>query len=364
MKSITQKIVIVAVVAVLAGASLFMGLRQSPAEKLSIWIDAARPISLTPSMEVVEIGPNGELGLVLPAEAGRGWNDEGVGEATYQFYAPLDGTYTIWAWSLWHDECTNAVYVQFDDLPKAILGNDPVYKTWHWVKGFGVPLTKGFHRLTLSNHSPNIAVMKIFLTNDALGAPPDADPALAYELFRDDFNGCDHGNFVMWRKASGSWKVRRPQDVLVGVSDVNEDALIVFDSEDWRRICLTISVFCDVSMDSDDYIGVRFSVADDANYQELRFSPIPGSQEAAVRHVRCKAGTVEPLAEGRIPWRQGDWHELRLDLGGPRPSLLLDGGAEFIGGDGGVVRGGIGLSLHGKLTASFDNVLVESMERE
>ena len=359
-----RKLLIVVAVAVLAGVSLFVGLRQSPSEKLSIWIDAARPISIEYPMEIVEIGPNGELGLHLPSDAGRGWNNEGVGEATYQFYAPQDGTYTLWAWCLWHDECTDAVYVQFDDLPKAILGNDPVYDEWHWVKGFAVPLKKGFHRLTLSNHSPNIAILKMFLTNDAFGVPPDADLMLASVLFSDDFNGCDHGNFPMWRKASGSWKVVRPQDVLTGVSDLSEDALIVFDSEDWRKIRKTVAVFCDSPMDGDAWIGLRFSVMDDANYQEFRLSPLADVQEAIVRHVQCQAGTVSTLAEGRIPWRRGNWHELHLDLSGPRPSLLLDGGAKFMGGEGRIIQGGIGLSLHGRLTASFDNVLIQSAEGE
>lgn len=361
----SKKILCIATAAVLTAVSLFVGLRYSPPETHSIWIDAARPVSIEPPMEVVEIGPNGELGLRLPTEAGRGWKGEGGGQASYQFYAPHDGSYAIWAWCLWHDECTNAIYVQIDDAAKAILGNDPAYGKWHWVKGFDVPLKQGFHRLKLSNHSANVAILKVFLSNDSLQAPPDADPALASVLFSDDFNGCDKGNLPMWRKISGKWDTRHPADrknaadnVLTGISD--GDALIAFDNSSWLGIRLMVSAFCDTPADGEASIGIRFAVAGQGDYQEIVLAPLPGDQKAAVKHIRCKDGQVQLLAEGHIPWRHASWHELHLDLSGPHPSLLLDGGASFTGGDGGPIRGGIGLVLHGRLTASFDNVLVQS----
>jgi hypothetical protein len=360
-----NKLFSIAAIVVLAAVSLLAGLRSSPGERCSIWIDAARPISIEPPMEIVEIGEHGELGLHLPTEAPSGWKGEAGGEATYRFYAPQDGSYVIWAWCLWHDECTNAVYAQVDELPKAILGNDPVYSTWHWVKGFDVPLKKGFHRLTFSNHSANIAIRTVFLTNDCLLVPPDTNPSLASVLFTDDFNGCDQGNFPMWRTVSGTWRTSHPADrkntadnVLLGTSE--GEALIVFDSGSWREICLTVSVFCDSPTDGDAFIGLRFAVADENHYQEIRLSPLPDGQMAVAEHIRCEAGVAQVLAWGRIPWRQASWHELHLDLSGSRPSLLLDGGASFTGGDGGAIGGGIGFSLHGCLTASFDNVLVES----
>lgn len=361
----SRKFAGIVTVAVLAALSIYVGLKQSPREKRSIWIDAARPISIEPPMGIVEIGANGELGLHLPTDAGRGWKGEGGGEATYQFFAPQDGSYTIWAWCLWHDACTNAVYAQFDDSAKAILGNDPVFGKWHWVKGFDVPLKAGFHRLRLSNHSANIAIQKVFLTNDPLQAPPDADPAPASSLFSDDFNGCDKGNLPMWRKVSGKWDTSHPADrknaadnILTGIS--NDEALIIFDNDNWRDIHLTVSVFCDLQGDGEAYMAVRFAVASDNDYQEFRLLPMPGGQEAIVRHVQCKSGAISTLAEGRIPWRQASWHELMLDACGERPSLLLDGGASFRGGKGGEVAGGVGLSLHSRMTASFDNVLVQS----
>ena len=96
----------------------------------------------------MRIGPN----------IGRGWCNEAAGSAEYKFYLPADGLYTIWTYALWHDECSNAVFAQIDDQKKAILGNDPVYNQWHWVRGFSIDLKKGSHTLHLSNHSDNIAV--------------------------------------------------------------------------------------------------------------------------------------------------------------------------------------------------------------
>jgi hypothetical protein len=365
MKKNIKKILSVIVVTILATVGLFVGLRSTPPEKCSIWIDASRSLSIKPPMGIFEIGPNGEPGLHLPAEAGRGWKGEAGGEAMYQFYAPQKGTYTIWAYCLWHDECTNAVYVQVDDSSKSILGNDPVFGNWHWVKGFGILLEKGFHRLTLSNHSPNIAIMKIMLTNDPLQTPPDADPSLATVLFTDGFNGCDRGNFPLWRKVSGTWELKNPTDdknygdlILTGVSE--DSALIVYDRESWQGIRLEVFVFCDSQADPNASFGIRYSMDGENDYQEIMLSPVSNGQEAMVRHVRCRSGTIETLAEGRIPWRKADWHELHLDLGGRQPNLVLDGGASFKGGQSGPCVGGIGFSLHGPITASFDNVLVRS----
>ncbi len=364
MKNISRKAFGIAAVGVLAGISIFVGLRQTPPQKCAAWIDASRPVAIKAPMEVVEIGEHGELGLWLPAEAGRGWKGEAGGEADYQFYADIDGSYTIWAYCLWHDACTNAVYAQVDDSAKAILGNDPVYGKWHWVKGFDVPLKKGFHRLQLSNHSPNIAITKVFLTNNPTEVPPQADRALASVLFSDDFNGCDRGNFPLWRKVSGKWEIRHPAErgnpadnTMTGTSDGS--AVVAYDNYNWQGIHLTVSVFCDELAEPGAGVGIRFATAGE-DYQELIFVPSTDGQEAAVRHIRSKSGATETLAEGRVPWKGKSWHELCLDLTGQRPSLLLDGGAKFTGGQGGSVQGGIGFALHGRLTASFDNVLVQS----
>ncbi len=114
-----------------------------------IWLDMARPVTIEYPFELVEIGENGEPGLCIGPNIGRGWLAEAGGAATYNFYAPRDGEYVIWAYCLWQDECTNAIYVQIDEADKAIIGNDPVFKRWHWVRAFTISLSRGFHVLRL-----------------------------------------------------------------------------------------------------------------------------------------------------------------------------------------------------------------------
>lgn len=353
------------IVVVLTGISIVVSLRTTPSEACTIWIDAARPVSIEPPFEIVEIGENGELGLWLPAQEGHGWKGEAGGEAIYQFYAPVSGAYTVWAYCLWHDACTNAIYAQFDDLDKAVLGNDPEYEKWHWVKGFEVPLEKGLHQLRLANHSSNIAVQRVFLTNDALMTPPNVDTMAGTILFRDDFNGCDRGNFPLWRHVAGKWEVDEPENlksdadnVLVGTSD--EKAVITYDNYTWNGIRMKVSVFSDSPSEPDAAIGIRFGIVDDKNYQEIRLTLLPDGEEAIASHVQYKFGQAKTLAQGKVPWQQGNWHELYLDATQSKPTLLLNGGALFTGGHGEEVRGGIGFALYGDIQASFDNVLIQT----
>ena len=359
-----RRVLLGVVVLVGAGLSLLVGMRQSPPKCCSVWIDAARPITIEAPFEVVEIGAHGELGVWLPAEAGQGWRGEAGGEATYRFYAAADGPYTIWAYCLWDDACTNAVYVQIDDARKSILGNDPVYGTWHWVRGFDVPLKKGFHELRLSNHSPNIAVRKLFLTNEQRKAPSASDAAQASVLFRDDFNGCDHGNFALWRQVAGEWQVRdrkasgEADNVLVGTS--RRSAIIVYERGCWGACRLTVSAQCPASPDQGTAIGIRFAVVGDDEYEEIRLSCSPDEGQALAEHVRCRQGIQETLADGPVPWQCGAWHELELDRTGEQPALLVDRGAAFRGGKSRRRPGGIGLAVYGDAEVRFDDVLVQA----
>lgn len=371
MKTNAKRSVGITVVAALAALSLWAGIRPSPAASCAIWIDASRPVSIEAPFEVVEIGAHGELGLVLAAGAGKGWRGEAGGKADYNFYTPQAGKYAIWAYSLWHDSCTDAVYVQVDGMAKANLGKDPQYNRWHWVKGFEVPLDAGGHVLHLSNHSDNIAIQKLFLTNDPQQVPPDADPALADELFIDDFNGCDKGNFPEWKIKSGQWEVlhrpdrKDPSDnALVGRS--SDQAVIALKDRGWKDYRLTVSVMSPSAISPDSSIGIRFGVQDDEQgqktFNEIRWAQLAGEAKAVLTHIRSNDGTVEKFTSHIVPWKHGQWHEVQLDLKDGQAEILIDGGSRVSCGRCGEISGGIGLALSGPTEAHFDNVRVRALK--
>ncbi len=195
---------------VAVGSSVLAGVRLLPEEAHHIWIDAGKPSTVEAPFEIAKAGENGELVLRIAPNVGRGWRGEAGGEATYRFEAPASGEYCIWALCLWGDECTNAVYVEIgrvsDDrdapgaapttqhwekgpdwrdtcaevghvqgqqLSKAVIGNDPVYNQWHWVRGWSIRLDQGPHVLRLSNHSDGMAVARLLLTNSPATHPDD-----------------------------------------------------------------------------------------------------------------------------------------------------------------------------------------------
>ena len=82
----------------------------------NISIGLGTPLSITWPFEIAIVGDEGEKGLRIAPKIGRGWLGEAGGEATYSFYAPNDGTYYIWAYALWHDECSNAIFAQIGDM--------------------------------------------------------------------------------------------------------------------------------------------------------------------------------------------------------------------------------------------------------
>ncbi len=326
-----------------------------------IWLDMARPVMIEYPFELVEIGENGELGLCIGPNSGRGWLAEAGGAATYNFYAPRDDEYVIWAYCLWQDECTNAIYVQIDEADKAIIGNDPVFKRWHWVRAFTISLSRGFHVLRLSNHSDNVAIRRVFLTSSADGTPDDA-PMTTIDLFRDTFNGCDKGNFRLWERFGGSWQVTHRDDqspadnLLVGES--TEEALLVLREWEWHDFVLTVSVKSLVKGDLQSWAGVCFGLKDDGDYYQLRWNEPTGADTARMQLIRKSHGSVELVTEYEVPWQRGKWHELELAVQPGRIQITVDRGIREDLQFEGEARGGIGLWLSGNTEAHFDDVHV------
>ncbi len=347
------------------GISLYAGISLGPKEINSIWIDADRPLSIKHPFTIEVVGNNAERGLYIAPFAGGGWRGEAGGEAAYAFHVSSPDTYQVWAYCLWHDACTNAVFAQFDDMEKAIVGNDPIFNEWHWVRAFDVKLSEGRHLLQLSNHSDNIAIQKVWLTNDPQ-ATPDGHDVSSIELFYDGFNGCDNGNFASWRQVSGQWEVIQSdtkndlgQKALVGESIAN--GLIFFQNDTWKGYSFDVSVGPLSSDDPSASVGICFGMKSQQDYFVLRLSEIGNDASAHVRIEKRDSDGERLLSEFIVPWRPDVWHEVQIDTSGEDICVQIDGIPHQPVAVSDPVVGGVGFVLSGEITAQFDNIHVRSI---
>jgi len=342
------------------GAYVWLGVAVLPGQPREIWIEAARPVSIEYPFELVEVGESGEMGLSIGAKVGRGWLNEAGGVATYSFYAGADATYALWAYSLWHDECANAIYAQIDDSEKAVLGNDPVLGKWHWCRGFEIPLKRGFHLLRLSNHDDNVALQRLYLVDSRERVP--SGEVSSVTLFLDNFNGCDHGNFRLWKTLSGQWTVNererqdRSDNLLRGKSA--DRALLMLPDRTWDEYTLDASARTPDGGREGVWSGICFGATGESSYWEVRWSEQSPGDCARLAIVKRRPSEVKVVAAREIPWKSGEWHELRLNVTADGLVVTIDGGEKFSVPLEGVPRGGIGLSLEGDIETCFDNVRV------
>jgi hypothetical protein len=279
-------------------------------EHCEITVNMNRPLWIELPCQILPVGTDGTRGLWIAPKSGRGWKGEAGGLARYRFWAPRSGKYTVWGYCYWNDACTNAVFVKVDQMARAILGNDPIFAEWHWIRGFDLYLEQGPHLLELSNHSDGIAVLRVLLTTDDLKTPEGAGSVSA-DLFYDDFNGCDNGNFARWRTIRGQWsvlhcgdKTKPEENFLQGRADT--DALLVFDSQSWSGYRFNVLIGPVQGEQPQSAAGVCFGLQSPDNYYRLQWARA-GAIPAAARGwqfdrrsgVVCQRLGRQPVARHR-----------------------------------------------------------------
>jgi hypothetical protein len=331
----------------------------------SISIDTDKPLSIVWPFETAIVGDNGEKGLRIGPNIGRGWRDEAGGQASYRFYVPEDGKYKIWAYCLWFDECANAVFAKIDDLDKAIIGNDPVYKQWHWVRGFEVHLKKGTHTLILSNHSDHISLQKILFTNSVTITPEDCSLVFS-DIFYDGFDGCDQGNFKNWQIVSGQWLVRNPDDqinpeqnILTGKSE--ENSFIIYNNNDWSDYSFNSEIKHITTENAEGTIGICFGVKDVDNYHQLKFCRTEKSDVAKMQICRLTNDETQILTNFEVPFEPDEWHQVEITPSHGGIIIKLDDVKPVETSIDQKVTGGIGFRLEGNIEVYFDNVHVRQI---
>ncbi len=347
------------------GIFCYSAVSRRKGEIYNVSVDMGTPLSIIWPFEVAVIGDKGEKGLRIGPKIGRGWKGEAGGEASYRFYIPQIGKYEIWAYCLWFDVCSNAVFARIDGMEKAVLGNDPIYNQWHWARGFSLNLERGTHTLILSNHSDHIALQKILFINSAFVKPDDCKIVFS-DIFYDGFDGCDRGNFANWQIVNGEWIVSNPDDntcivenSLIGKS--RDHSFIFYNGADWSDYSLVAKTRLLSLEDYNSAMGICFGVKDPNEYHQLTIRPFRGKHQAKIEISRRENGKIQLMRTSEISWEQNIWHQIEICLGKNNIVVKLDGIKSVEVPSDYKITGGIGFSLEGKTSSGFDDIHVRQI---
>ena len=283
-----------------------------------VLVAADRPSHIEPPCQVDVVTANGDRGVRIPAGVGRGWCGEAGGSAEFTFYTPASASYTMWALALWAGACNNAVYVQLDNGEKVILGNDPLYDQWHWVRGVAWSLARGTHTVRLSNHSDSVALQQIMFLSDPLELPTGSTQA-SYDIFYDGFDGCDGGNITAWTRDS-AWQLAQPAGArdfdhrwLEGIPDSQENAGTAFacvGDRAWRDYALNVSL----KASGPGLVGICLNWHGPSDYTALRWRPSDIERGASAKQelVRVHQGREQHVGAFRAELAPDRW--IRVDL--------------------------------------------------
>ena len=334
------------------------GQEQEPVT-CGIVIEASRPTAVTWPLTVVPVGENGERGLWREPE----WADEeATGEATaeYGVYVPRNGSYVLWGYCLGDGESPMAADVRIDGQEPYVLNGEPLAEGWHWIRGRSRNLSEGMHTVTIVSRFEHLALRKLFLVDD--DAHPQDYGVVDSELFHDDFNGCNEGNFSLWERHCGTWKlvspeskVNRGEHVLAGSS--RSQAVFCLSREDWASYAL--SVRCrTVSAAADSMAGICFGMNGTDDYYLLRWSAARPDARVVMQLIRREGLYAALIDSFEAAWAPLQWHDLRVELRPGCIEIAVDHGRKRRVPWDQPVAGGIGLWLAGTTEAEFDDVEV------
>ncbi len=103
-------------------------------------------------------------GIEIPDRILKGKGPAELGQ--WRFILPCPAALTLWFRVRWDDGCGNSLAAGLDGDPARLVGNDGVYRSWHWVRAFRMKLGAGPHVLHLKPREDGIAVDQVLLTAD------------------------------------------------------------------------------------------------------------------------------------------------------------------------------------------------------
>lgn len=277
----------------------------------------------------LEYDPSSGRGVVLALPDRRGAND-GLGRGRAEI-ATQAARYRPWFRVRWNDSCGNSVGFRVDDRPVQTIGQDSVYRVWHWVCGTPVDLSDGTHVLGLYGREDGIAVDQVLLSPDESFRPigvyvngeMHSDKTLAARSFGDDFGRSPGHGLGPWSVSNGQWHIEFTLDpnripnqyALIGACDrAGSPAMLRLDQPPWRGFRFEFAVrpragSCFGLLATDGVDDLRVTFAAEPDRKTLRVL-------SAGRELRCEAGDA---------LRIGQWHRVTVERWAWTLRVSLDG---------------------------------------
>ncbi|MCX5769603.1 MAG: hypothetical protein NTZ09_04940 [Candidatus Hydrogenedentes bacterium] len=297
-----------------------------PADPALIVMEAEAYAELVQPMRVArgDSTASGDAWVELPLGSGKGWRGKGGGRAAYRVDVPAAGRYAVWARAWWKDGCSNALFLQANDSPTLVFGNDAVFGQWHWVCSPSLQLGKGLNYIRFSNHSDGVRIDKLAVTNDVFYYPEGLADEITH--FFDGFAGCDADNTGSWSFPAGRWRVVRNPG---GTSAALGDCLAQFDSGGgaaragnplWHDYDVRVKTM----LTGPGTVGVIFYQAGENDFCRLSWEL--NEVESALSLEQVSAGRTKVLCRQTLEGMTLDtWYDLAVTTGGGVVRAAMDG---------------------------------------
>ncbi len=152
-----------------------------------------------------------------------------VGETSYPIRVEAAGDYWVWARVRWRGTCSNSITLAVSpggasldaNAARNLVGNDPSFRRWHWVRGPRVALAAGDHVLHVGTREANAAVdcvlfspQENFLPTDQNSGDFSTEQAATRRAlaFSDNFTAASDQVSPMgdrWLLSGDEWRVMR-----------------------------------------------------------------------------------------------------------------------------------------------------------
>ncbi len=218
----------------------------------SVVLNVAECAELTAPF-VVRADASAACGKVAVLPEGGG-SEELAGRIALTVDCPSAAARHAWARVRWNDSCGNSLSLSFDGKPALKVGQDAIYRVWHWVRVGELPVTKGPHELVLAEREDGVAVDQILLSADAGFAPSGSYGREVRQSdirrFADDFARSPGHGLGGWRVVFGDWNInfdldpnRIPNQYSLGIdhTGIDETAIVLVDGPPWRGVRFGVS---------------------------------------------------------------------------------------------------------------------------
>lgn len=300
--------------------------------------------------------------LALP----RGSGSYGkTGAARFAVHTRSSGKYHVWCRVRWRDSCGNSLGLQLDSLPRRTVGQDSVYKRWHWIRAGRCELRKGHHSLLVAEREDGVELDQILFTSDADFVPSGRllSEASTADLrcFADDFTRSAGRGLMFWKVLSGKWEIaftldpnRIPyQYALVGQRRPGDgNAVVLVDERSWNGCRFAFSV---LPTAAGSFGAVLDRTPDGSAALDVGVETGKGSTKLIVCSPDVKA-----TADLRDIVEIGQWHRVVLERWAHTLRVLVDDREVFSKSDMKLASGSIGLTATDTKTV-FDDINVDEI---